>query len=146
MFNKFKPEFRELLSVKGRDAEEIDYMNLKRFYFDYLNILKQGIDKYEDLQDNKEIVHFEVNEFITRRLNRQIFQLCEPTPVDVEILRKLQRMSENGETDLVGMDIPDEMKDENLWTEAVSTFDTIVKEDTPYDKRQVIFRTMHIAK
>lgn len=89
MFNKFKPQFRELLAVKGKDGDKIDFMNLKRFYFDYLNILKQGIDKYEDLTDHKETVLFEVNEFITRRLNRQIFQLCEPSIVDTEIQRKL---------------------------------------------------------
>ena len=61
-------------------------------------------------------------------------------------MHKLYRMRERGETDLTNMDIPDEMKDENLWTEAVLTFDKIVREDTPSEKRMVIFRTLHIAK
>ena len=66
--------------------------------------------------------------------------IIEPSPLDLEIQRIIQRRDYTFET----LEIKQDLKDEALWLDAICTFDKFSKEETPVDKLQVISRTLRI--
>lgn len=66
--------------------------------------------------------------------------IIEPSSLDLEISRILQKNQYNFEN----LEIAKELHDETLWQDAISTFDKFSKEETPVEKLNIIARTMRI--
>ena len=60
--------------------------------------------------------------------------------MDFAIQRNLQKKNYSFEK----LNIPEELRDDALWQDAICTFDKFSKEETPVDKLMVIARTMRI--
>jgi hypothetical protein len=60
--------------------------------------------------------------------------------MDIEI----QKMVQKKKYTLMSLQFPTELQDEELWIDAISTFDKLSKEETPMEKLNVILRTYTI--
>jgi len=70
--NKFRSQFKELLALHAFDQvpQEIDHMNFRKTYFEYLAVVKQGIEKHHSLAKEAEAVQLMINDYIMRKLHR----------------------------------------------------------------------------
>jgi hypothetical protein len=104
-------------------------------------VIENILENNETLRHSVQQSLSEVNEYIMKQLHRHIFVIIEPSPLDLEIQRIIQRRQYNFET----LGIKQELHDEALWLDAICTFDKFSKEETPVDKLQVISRTLRIV-
>ncbi|CDW80527.1 UNKNOWN [Stylonychia lemnae] len=125
----------------GQAAREIDSMNLRTTYNQFLQVVKNLLENDQHLSKNITHAQNEINEYIMRQLHRHIFVLIEPSQVDIEIQRNLQKNHYTFQT----LDFPEELQDESLWIDAISAFDKFSKEETPMEKLQVVLRTVQIC-
>lgn len=71
--NKFRSQFRQLIALKtlGQSQNEIDYMNLRTTYSQFMQVIKNLLENDPTLKSKVQQSITEINEYIMKQLHRQ---------------------------------------------------------------------------